>query len=368
MSFGTVQAEKMTTESGYSLGAGNASSFKNRIINGNMAIDQRNAGASITPVNGGFFLDRFQYEASQSSKITSQQNQGAVTPPAGFVNYLGITSSSAYSLTSTDIFNIRQIIEGFNVADLGWGTANAKSVTLSFWVRSSLTGTFGGVVANGSSTRNYPFTYTISTANTWELETITIPGDTTGTWLTDNGRGVQVRFGLGVGSTYNGTAGAWTASDVYGATGATSVVSTNGATFYITGVQFEVGTVATSFDFRSIGTELFLCQRYYEAYTAIGNNNGICPINSDSTTTGRTVYAFKVQKRTNPTVAFGSPSSFLYQGAAINSAPTAIALATSSLFSIMFDLTAPSHIQWATANLLENAVAGTVLIGMSAEL
>jgi len=155
------------------------------------------------------------------------------------------------------------IIEGFNVADLNWGTANAKTVTLSFWVRSSLTGTFGGVLQNSANNRSYPFTYTISSANTWEYETVTIAGDTTGTWLTTNGVGVWVMLGLGVGSTFSGTAGAWAGSNFISATGATSVVGTNGATFYITGVQLEVGSTATSFDYRPYTTELQLCQRYY---------------------------------------------------------------------------------------------------------
>lgn len=274
MSFGTVQAEKMTTESGYSLGAGNATSFKNRIINGEMDIDQRNAGASVTPATAGsgtYTLDRWNAYSTQASKFTVQQNAGSVTPPAGFTNYAGITSSSAYSLTSTDIFLFRQSIEGFNTADLGWGTANAKSVTLSFWVRSSLTGTFGGSFLNADQNRSYPFTYTINSANTWEQKTITVTGDTSGTWGKTNGIGIGVYFGLGVGSTYSGTAGSWASTNYYSATGATSVVGTNGATWYVTGVQFEVGTVATSFDFRDYGRELFMCQRYYQRFS--GNSN-----------------------------------------------------------------------------------------------
>ena len=237
--------------------------MKNRIINGAMTIDQRNAGASVTPTDGSYTLDRWRFNLSQTSKLTVQQDAGAVTSPVGFNDYLGVTSSSAYSITSTDIFQVTQVIEGFNFADLNWGTANAKTVTLSFWVRSSLTGTFGGAIQNGSQNRSYPFSYTISTANTWEQKSITIAGDTTGTWLTTNGRGAWITFSLGTGSTYSGTAGAWAAGDFESATGATSVVGTNGATFYITGVQLEVGSTATSFDYRPYGTELALCQRYF---------------------------------------------------------------------------------------------------------
>lgn len=237
--------------------------FKNRIINGAMMIDQRNAGASVTATSNPYTIDRWRAVITQSAKFTVQQNAGSVTPPAGFTKYLGCTSSSAYAVAATDYFQIRQPIEGFNVADLSWGTANAQTVTLSFWVRSSLTGTFGGAIQNAAPTRSYPFTYTISSANTWEQKSITIAGDTSGTWATDNTQGMIIVLSLGAGSTYSGTAGAWASADYESATGATSVVGTNGATFYITGVQLEKGSTATSFDYRPYGTELALCQRYY---------------------------------------------------------------------------------------------------------
>ena len=181
---------------------GNA--FVNRIINGDMRIDQRNAGASVTPSGGSYTLDRWSGQTSQTGKYSVQRNAGSVTPPAGFLNYLGVTSLSAYSVTSTDYFNIAQNIEGFNVADLGWGTANAQTITISFWVRSSLTGTFGGALNNSGASRSYPFAYTINAANTWEQKTATIAGDTSGTWLTDNGVGITVTFGLGAGATRSG--------------------------------------------------------------------------------------------------------------------------------------------------------------------
>jgi hypothetical protein len=239
--------------------------FKNRIINGAMVIDQRNAGASVTITsNSTYTLDRWIANMNQASKFSVQQNAGSVTPPVGFSNYLGVTSLSAYSIGSGDILTIGQFIEGFNTSDLGWGTANAKTVTLSFWVRSSLTGTFGGAIRNDANDRSYPFTYTISLANTWEQKSVTIAGDTSGTWVgSTNGIGIRIFFGLGVGSSVSGTAGAWAGSNFWSATGATSVVGTNGATFYITGVQLEVGSTATSFDYRPYGTELALCQRYY---------------------------------------------------------------------------------------------------------
>jgi len=242
---------------------GVSTGFKNRIINGAMVIDQRNAGASVTPTAIGYpTVDRFGVYVSSASKFSLQQNAGSVTPPVGFTNYLGATSLAATSVASGDYYYLSQAIEGYNVADLGWGTANAKTVTLSFQVYSSLTGTFGGSLRNSATNRSYPFSYTISSANTWTSISITIAGDTTGTWLTTNGTGILVTFSLGMGSTYSGTAGAWASGNYASATGATSVVGTNGATFYITGVQLEVGTTATNFDYRSYGTELALCQRY----------------------------------------------------------------------------------------------------------
>jgi hypothetical protein len=243
-------------------------SFKNRIINGDMTIDQRNAGASVTVDVSTFGVDRFLFQSSIASKFSIQQNAGSVTPPVGFTNYQGITSLSAYSVPSNGYYMMRQQIEGYNMADLGWGTANAKTVTLSFWVRSSLTGSFGGALQNADQDRSYPFSYTISSANTWEYKTVTIAGDTSGTWLKTNGVGIRVGFGLGIGSTFSGTAGAWAGATYFAPTGATSVVGTSGATFYITGVQLEVGSVATSFDYLPYTTELQLCQRYCFAYSA----------------------------------------------------------------------------------------------------
>jgi hypothetical protein len=265
----------------------NASSnfgFKNRLINGGMVLDQRNAGASVattTTSTPTYTLDRWSYQVSQASKFTVQQNAGSVTPPTGFSKYLGATSTSAYSIASGDYFLINHKIEGFNFADMAWGTASAATVTLSFWVRSSLTGTFGGALRNSANNRSYPFSYTISSANTWEQKTITIAGDTSGTWVgATNGIGVEILISLGTGSTFSGTAGAWAGSNLLSATGATSVVGTNGATFYVTGVQLEKGSTATSFDYRSFGTELQLCQRYYQK----SYNTDVAP--GTNTTTG----------------------------------------------------------------------------------
>jgi hypothetical protein len=304
--------------------------FKNRIINPGMVIDQRNNGAASANTINGYFIDRWMVlQTATNGKIIAQQNAGSVTPPTGFTNYLGITSQSAYSITSSDNFSILQQIEGFNVADLGWGTANAQTVTLSFWVRSSLTGTFGGAFSNAGVTRSYPFSYTISAANTWELKSVTVAGDTSGTWATNNTCGIRVWFGLGAGSTYSGTAGAWAAADFRSATGATSVVGTNGATFYITGVQLEKGSTATSFDYRPYGTELALCQRYYYRNSpAAAAKYLVTTAWANQTTTAFGIFQFPVTMRTAPSALEQTGTAGDYAVFLANTATTCSAVPT----------------------------------------
>ena len=313
MAYGQVNADVIgTSVAGSNLGAGNASIMKNRIINGAMVIDQRNAGASVTTSSSTntYTVDRWRAFYSATSKYTIQQNAGSVTPPTGFTNYIGITSSAATSVGSTDYYNLQQRIEGFNIADLAWGTANAKTVTLSFQVYSSLTGTFSGCIQNNAGNRSYPFTYTISSANTWTQITVTLAGDTTGTWLTTNGIGIIVQFNLGMGSTFNGTANAWQAGDYESVSGSVSVVGTNGATWYMTGVQLEVGSSATGYEYVNYQTSLANCQRYFEmSFTqgtapAQGVQNILRTTSAIINTT--TAYAnslpFSVVKRTTPTM------------------------------------------------------------------
>ena len=275
--------------------------FRNRIINGAMMIDQRNAGASVTPTDGQYTLDRWKAQLSQTGKFSAQQS---TTSPLGFVNSQKFISLSAYTVSSSDYFNIAQYIEGYNVADLGWGTANAKTVTLSFWVYSSLTGTFGGSIINETYNRCYPFSYSIPVANTWIQASVTIVGDTTGTWATDNTSGPQIRWSLGTGSSRQGTAGAWVSSQIFSVTGEQQIVATNGATFYITGVQLEAGTTASPFEYRQYGTELALCQRYYYQ-TLITNGNSEPSFYWYSGVSGQAYtaqYRFAVPMRGSPTI------------------------------------------------------------------
>ncbi len=324
---GTVSWSTLNSDVQQDLGI----SFKNRIINGNMVIDQRYGGTATANTISGYTLDRWNAVQTTTGKLIVQQNAGSVTPPAGFTNYLGVTSQSAYSIGAGDFYAVLQSIEGYNLADLNWGTANAKTVTLSFWVRSSLTGTFGLCLNNGG-TRSYPFTYTISSANTWEQKSITVAGDQSGTWNATNGTGVQIWFGLGVGSTNAGPVGAWASANYVGVSSAVSVVGTNGATFYITGVQLEVGTQATTFTTAggSYGAELVLCQRYFQGTTNPNDGNNYYYGSGSNLTTGVAyiTYPFLVSMRTSPTLT--SSGTFYIRGGGNSELVTAVSLVTAT--------------------------------------
>ena len=236
----------------------------NRIINGDMRIDQRNGGAAGT-ANNVYTVDRWAYTASQTGKGTWQRNYG---PPGslapGFPYCLGFASSSAYALLAGDYFQLGQPIEADMVSDFAWGTSSAQPVTLSFWAMSSLTGTFSGSVCNGAGSRSYPFNFQISSVNAWTKITLTIPGDTAGTWvMSGNAVSMYVRFDLGSGASQRAPANAWAAGNYVGATGAVSVISTNGAYFFITGVKLEIGSVATPFNRQSLAKSQADCERYF---------------------------------------------------------------------------------------------------------
>jgi hypothetical protein len=265
--------------------------FRNRILNGGMVIDQRNAGAASTSL-AGYLLDRWQ--VGFGSTGVSASFQQVSDAPTGFVNSFKVTVTTA-PVSVSNSASIDQPIEGFNVSDFAWGTAAAQTVTLSFWVKASLTGSFGGALTNSAFDQTYPFPYTISAANTWEYKTIVIAGPTAGTWLTTNGVGVRVIFGLGAEAARKAAAGVWANTVARQPTGSINLVETNGATWQFTGVQLEAGSVATPFERRPYGTELQLCCRYFEstrgsfrATGAGGFLGGHC--------------SFKVTKRATPTM------------------------------------------------------------------
>jgi hypothetical protein len=297
--------------------SGGAFSFKNRILNGDMRIDQRNAGASVaTPSNGQFALDRFRTFTSGGGVYSVGQSS---TAPTGFTNSMLFTVTTAdLSIAAADFYLFTQTIEGNNVADLGFGTASAKTVTVSFWVRSSVTGTFAFSLRQGSGDRSYVAEYTVSSADTWEQKTITIAGDTSGTWSTDTGPGMICTWDLGSGSDRNATANTWSAGNYFRTSSCVDLIATNGATLYITGVQLEVGSVATPFERRPFTTELQLCQRYYcktfDFATAPANNGGnngmlMCGTISSGNYEPNAMWRFPVEMRADPTVTLYNPST-----------------------------------------------------------
>ena len=331
--------------------------LKNRIINGAMVINQR-AWTGTVVTDGTYTLDRFVAFSSVASKYSVSQNAGSVTPPIGFSSYLGATSLAVTTLGASDYYVIAQRIEGYNIADLGWGTANAKTITLSFWVYSSLTGTFGGSLQNGTQARSYPYTYTISTANTWTQISITIAGDTSGTWSTTNTEGIGVYFGLGVGTTFSGTANAWGSAQKFSATGATSVVGTNGATFYVTGVQLEIGSSATPFERRLYNQELANCQRY-ALILGLQQTNSVAGLGFAYTTTGfAAVVNYPVAMRTIPT--------FTQNGAwAANNALGAVTLTGGSI-NTTYSSTLAADLSFSAASGLVAATPYRLTAGTSA--
>jgi len=369
MAYGTINADSLVSSDGGVISP-NINSLRNRIINGAMVIDQRNAGASYTQVNGAYNLDRWAGNSYNGGATTNKFSvQRSATAPTGFSNSLLVNSLSASSTTTSDIYNIEQKIEGFNTSDLMFGTASAATITLSFWVRSSLTGTFGGAIKNEARNRAYPFTYTISAANTFEYKTITIAGDTTGTWVgATNGTGLYISFGLGVGSSFSGTAGAWAAGDLFSATGASYVVSTNGATFYITGVQLEKGSVATSFDYRPYGTELALCQRYFISYGGtVGYERFGTSINIGSTG-AIAMFTFPVEMRAAPSLGYSSASQLaIYNGSSVIAGTTfAVDTATPKISTATLTVASGLTIN-AMTNLLANNTT-SARVTWSAEL
>jgi len=235
---------------------------KNRIINGAMEIDQRNAGSAYTITGDGQYgVDRFQARTfAGSGRFSMQQVSDA---PTGFLNSLKITVTTT-DTSGTNGYSVDQRIEGLNITDFNFGSASAKTYTLSFWVKSSIAGTYAVSNRNTLVSSSCVFTYTINSANTWEKKTITFPANTSYTTGTDNGIGLLCDFSFGAQTSKStSTLGEWISGNYVFNSGQVDLMQTSGATFYITGVQLEVGSVATEFERRLYSTELQLCQRYY---------------------------------------------------------------------------------------------------------
>jgi len=311
MAYGTVNVDAMTTSDGYT--SAGTYGFKNRIINGAMVIAQR--ATSSSPTGGGYFtVDRWRLSQNSgyASSLTPTISQSS-TAPTGFINSFLYTNGTGSAPTSAQLISIDQYIEGLNCTDLAFGSASVATITISFWVRASITGTYAVALTNSAIDRSYVTTYTISSANTWEQKSVTIAGDQSGTWLTTNGTGILVRFPLGAGSTFQTTAGTWQAGNYYTTSACTNLTATTSATFYITGVQLEKGSTSTSFDYRPYGTEFALCQRYYEIISSIYQNGYQAGGGVMSQTLG-----YRVIKRATPTATITTTPTYAVNSSALS--------------------------------------------------
>lgn len=287
---GSVQTSQLAFDSG-------SFCYRNRIINGDMRIDQRNNGAAVTPTGTGvtYLIDRFYQSVSVASKLTVQQ----AAAPAAFVGFpyaAKITVAASHSPTGSDLFTFNQAIEGMNTHDLAWGTANAKPITISFWARTTVGGTYSVAVLNKTASRSYVATYTLP-ANVSTKVTITIPGDTTGAWSIDNTVGMVVSFGLGSGTAYKTPeVDAWVSGNYQFAPSGVQFISTAGAIFYLSGIQLEAGSIATPFENRPYGLEFAQCQRYYTLLPNCFVRTGANPL----------PLHLPVQMRATPTITGGN--------------------------------------------------------------
>lgn len=326
---------------------------RNRAINGDMRISQRNAAntATVAAAGVGYGPDMFIGTSSGTATGVFTLQQSTSTPPTGFTNYVRVNVTTAdASIAAGDVYSLRTDMEGSTVRDFLLGSASAKTLTFSFQVRSSLTGTYSGAIQNGAQNRSYPFEYTINSANTWESKSVTLVGDTTGTWLTDNGVGFRIQWSFAVGTTFQGTVNTWSGSFLFGTSNQVNFMSSNSSrTWDLTGVQLEIGSVPTLFEYRPAATELLMCQRYYEKTyeidTAIATNTAtntyfVMGAQVGATTVQYGSIPYKVPKRASPTITLyrndGTTGSWAFTstaGASTNRTVTAAATSTNAFLA-----------------------------------
>jgi len=316
--FQTGSVENYMSAQGTSFG------MRNKIINGAMAINQRNTAVTATETYG---VDRFIFVKGNDATESAAQSTDA---PTGFsYSFRNTISVGDATIGATQYSGFKQNIEGYNIADLAFGTASAKSVTISFWIRSSVTGVYTGDIANSDFSRMCPFNFTINAANTWEYKTNTFPGCLDGTWNTTNGVGMVFQIYSALGSTYaSGTANTWGSSGSnFGCGSPVNGIASNGNIFAWTGVQLEKGSQATPFEYKPHGTELALCQRYFQKTNpdnvsggvGSGGYSGSC----FSTGAAGVTYQFPVQMRAAPTVTRGGTSDTWWVAGSASSTGTA---------------------------------------------
>ena len=329
----------------------------NKIINGDMRVDQRDGTATINATSVTYNVDRWLGRGVASAGVFTLAQD--TTSPANFTNSLKATVTTAdSSIASGSSYRIQQMVEGYNMADLNWGTSDAQSVTLSFWVRSSVTGTFGGSVANGDYNRFNVFSYTISVADTWEYKTVTITGDTSGTWYTNTSIGIRLNFSLGAGSTLLASAGSWGSSAKEGVTGQTNVIATNSATFYVTGVQLQTGSGASNFEYLQFGQQMLLCQRYFYSLGGTAAYEFIAHGMFTGTTTPLLRAELPVKMRSAPTLS--TSGTFLTKAGSSNLATASFSVDQSATQTYSFSATVSggsSTIGYAALMFVNNSTA-----------
>ena len=349
-------------------------SHRNIIINGKADVFQRVLGGSQISCNAGsnfYCMDRWYARGESSLGVFSLIQQDISSEGIGAPHAIRVNVTTNVTPASGDVYKIAQRIEGKNIGHLSFGTSGARTITLSFLVKSSVTGTHGGSLMNSAQNRSFPFTYTISNPDTWEQKSITIPGDTGGTWLINTGIGLELNFDMGSGSAKRGTAGgAWIAARAEGANGTVQLISTSNANWYVTKVQIEEGSTATPFEHRSYGDELRRCQRYFfNIHGSNGYRTGItCYANSSSACRG--VVYFPAPMRINPNFT-GSATAMVFDSADdsatfnVNTISTAAAN-TNALYNRAFLEVSTSSMTGGQAGQLEFRATG--FMNFSAEL
>ena len=302
---GSALMRTETPQEAFSLiGAGR----KNVIINGNQNIDQRNNGSATADFSGSgvFVTDRWEGYNANGGTISGQRVEDA---PPGFKRSIKLTVGTANSRGSTAYGGLYYTVEGFDAARFAWGTSGAKYAALSFWTKSSVPGLYTVGVRDNAFNSYYIATYYINSTNTWEYKTVTIPPATGGAFSAGNGLAFSLFFALDTGSIAHGTAvNSWVYSggNKYATSGMAKLFATSGNTWYITGVQLEVGKNATEFEHRSFGEELALCQRYYWEIGSYATNNW-APIGmfiGSNTTRAFGSIPTPVTMRTHPQITF----------------------------------------------------------------
>jgi len=354
------------------ISAPNTFGFKNRIINGAMQIDQRNSGSANTPTtNGTYTIDRWKSINSQASKITYQRNAGSVTPPAGYSNYLGLTVASNVNPASTDYFGFEQPIETYNLSDISYGSSSASTLTASFWVRSSVVGTYGVGLWYGTTTSACVQTFTISLANAWQYVTVSFPGASSPSLVVGSTDSMSLRFDLGSGTNFNTTAGSWVNQNALRTSSCVNWISNSGATFYVTGVQLEVGPQATPFDVRDYGRELIMCQRYYYQWQALsGYYTTFCNVFAISSTNGYGVFKLPVTMRAPPALTTtGTASNYrIFIGGSTYNCSSVPTMDTSGVDTVALQFPTAGTFTAGYAGFMQAAVTtGVSYLGFSAE-